>query len=82
MAVILAGTKSDSGGLVTYIVDIMHGKTKYSMTIYLTTTTKIQPHRGVRVRTRAENIHVIKLKISVLQLLIRSAICQLALIMH
>ena len=38
MAVILAGTKSDSGGLVTYIVDIMHGKTKYSMTIYLTTT--------------------------------------------
>ena len=38
MAVILAGTKSDSEGLVTYIVDIMHGKTKYSMTIYLTTT--------------------------------------------
>ena len=29
--------------IVTCIVDIMHGKTKYSMTIYLTTT-KIQPH--------------------------------------
>ena len=95
-----------------YILEIGHGKTKYSLTIYLTTTKfsatserahahrsqkrtcaavfsrarlfshsnmhcrdyawkdkilndhlsnnnkKIQPHRGVRVRTRAENIHV------------------------
>ena len=68
--------------IVTCIVDIMHGKTKYLMTIYLTTTTKIQPHWGVRVHTRAENMHVIKLKIAVSQLLNRSAICQLALIMQ
>ena len=94
--------------IVGCILEIGHGKTKYSLTIYLTTTKseranahrsqkrtcaavfsrarlfshsnmhcrdyawkdkilndhlsnnnkKIQPHRGVRVRTRAENIHV------------------------
>ena len=44
--------------IVTCIVDIMHGKTKYSMNIYLTTTTKIQPHRGVHVCTRAIVGHI------------------------
>ena len=44
--------------IVTCIVEIKHGKTKYSMSIYLTTTTKIQTYQGVTMRTRAENIHV------------------------
>ena len=40
--------------IVTCIVEIKHGKTRYSMSIYLTTTTKIQTHQGVTMRTRAE----------------------------